>query len=281
MDTQITNYLQQYTTFKKKVVYKFNLGNGGVGDYTKFFLALLALCIKHNIRIYYLLGDSYVKDYLKLIREDMYITAEEVVNPIEITNIEEDIRNIKEDTFYTITAHYICGLSNIRDIYQFEILSYMKDIFYFTEEVKQNADTIIDKNQEYISIHLRLGDRFLEIEKHLIHCLHDIRQYNEQYLCNYIEENKDKTILFFCDNHMYKTLLHQKYNNIIITNYEIGHTTYTHTSKKQVLNTISEFYLLSNSKSIYTASYSGFSIMASKFNNIPLLYPPSGPPPQP
>jgi uncharacterized protein (UPF0262 family) len=148
----------------------------------------------------------------------------------------------------------------------------MNDIFYFTDDIKDNAKKFTDNN-DYISIHLRLGDRFLEIDSNLIHCPHDVRQFNEHALFNYIENNKDIPILFFCDNTSYKLKVKQKYNHVMITNYEIGHTTYTHTTQTQVLNTITDFFLLSNSINIYVASYSGFSIMASKFKNIPLIYP--------
>jgi len=42
----------------------------------------------------------------------------------------------------------------------------------------------------------------------------------------------------------------------------------TNTTMQQILDAISEFYLLTNSEHIYYASMSGFSIIASKFNNI-------------
>jgi hypothetical protein len=51
----------------------------------------------------------------------------------------------------------------------------------------------------------------------------------------------------------------------------IGHTALRNTTSKQVLDAITEFYLLANANAIFAASESGFSIMASKFNNIPLL----------
>lgn len=72
------------------------------------------------------------------------------------------------------------------------------------------------------------------------------------------------------DQH-YKQKIKEKYN-IFITNSSIGHTSITFTTNKQVLDAISEFYLLSNSEIIINASKSGFSIMASKFKNIPILY---------
>ena len=61
------------------------------------------------------------------------------------------------------------------------------------------------------------------------------------------------------------------YNNINISNGKIGHTSFSITSKKEILDSLTEFYLLTKSKKIYAASQSGFSIVASKFNNIPII----------
>ena len=66
-------------------------------------------------------------------------------------------------------------------------------------------------------------------------------------------------------------MMKNKYNNIIIPDSCIGHTSLTNTTDKQILDAVSEFYLLSNSKEIYKASHSGFSTIASKFNKIPLI----------
>jgi hypothetical protein len=49
----------------------------------------------------------------------------------------------------------------------------------------------------------------------------------------------------------------------------IGHTSFSNTTKKQVLDAVTEFYILTKSDMIYGITNSGFSLMASKFNNIP------------
>ena len=84
----------------------------------------------------------------------------------------------------------------------------------------------------------------------------------------FIEENNDKNIIFFCDNNAYKLKIKKKYSNIMITNCVIGHTSLTNTTEKQVLDSVTEFYLMTNSDKIIMASRSGFSITASKFKNI-------------
>jgi hypothetical protein len=124
---------------------------------------------------------------------------------------------------------------------------------------------------DYISIHLRLGDKFLELEKDLIDCKEDTRNFSEDNINKVIEVNTDKYIFFCCDNNLFRQNLKEKYNNIIISNGKIGHTSYTITSNKQILDTITEFYILTKSKKIFGASQSGFSIVAANFNNIPYI----------
>ena len=91
-------------------------------------------------------------------------------------------------------------------------------------------------------------------------------------LYKFIEDNKDKNIIFFCDNNNEKLKIKNKYNNIIISTSQIGHTSLSNTTNEQILDAITEFYILSNSQLIYKASKrSAFSTMASKFNNVKLI----------
>ena len=42
-------YISKYDSFEKKVVYIFYRGIGGIGDYIKFFMYILKLCI-YNLK---------------------------------------------------------------------------------------------------------------------------------------------------------------------------------------------------------------------------------------
>ena len=102
-------------------------------------------------------------------------------------------------------------------------------------------------------------------------CKNDTRSYDENKLFNYIENNiHNKKILFFCDNDKYKRKIKDKYDNIIIINSNIGHTSLINTTDEQVLDTVTEFYIISNSKEIVQASNSGFSKLAAIYKNTPL-----------
>ena len=65
-------------------------------------------------------------------------------------------------------------------------------------------------------------------------------------------------------------MIKHKYNNICITEYDIGHTSFKVTPESQVINALTDFYIIAHSDNIYKASHSGFSIMAAKYNNIPI-----------
>jgi hypothetical protein len=236
------DYIKNYNLFDKIIVYDFQVGNGGIGDCIKFFMFILEDCIKNNIRLYYKKNNIEIEKYIKL-KYDMYI---------------EDVKDYKiviPNDFYSTYNNYSININ---------------EVFYFTDEVIINSKKIFTCTTPYISIHLRLGDKYLETDETYIQCKQDMRYFSQEKIIQIIEQNKNEVIFFCCDNHNYK--LNMKYKNILITNCNIGHTSLINTTNQQVLDAITEFYILTNSKIIYSASKSGFSETASKFNNIPLIY---------
>jgi hypothetical protein len=261
-------YLDNYDSYERKIVYDFGLGDGGIGDNIKYFMNIFNTCIKFNIKLYYLLQNHPCEKFLKLKYKKFYITQEEILNnTIDITDIN-DVPNITSDKYYKINPRIIYKNQLKEQI----IKDSLDKIFYFSDEVILNSNKLLfnNNNIKYISIHLRLGDSYLETEKKYVSCKNDKRSYIEENIFKYIENNSDKNIIFFCDNKSYKLKLKNLYKNIIITDCDIGHTSFTNTTDKQVLDAITEFYLMSNSTCIIMASLSGFPIMASKFKNIPL-----------
>jgi hypothetical protein len=244
-------YIKNYNLFNKTIVYNFQLGDGGIGDNIKFFMFVLESCIQNNKRLYYKKNNIEIEKYIKLKYDIMYVN-EDTINQLDCVEV------VTPYMFY----------SSINYNYSIDI----NQVFYFTDEVKINSKYLFPQDiTNYISIHLRLGDKFLETNRKYVQCKEDTRDFSEEKLHKIIEENYDKNIFFCCDNNNYKLKLKEKYNNIIITNCDIGHTSLSNTTTKQVLDGITEFYILTNSKIIYSASYSGFSIVASRFNNIPLI----------
>jgi len=148
----------------------------------------------------------------------------------------------------------------------------LNEVFYFDDIVKANVEKIIPSLPvNYISIHLRLGDKFLETEKHFVLVRHDTRGFSEEKIYKFIEDNSDKNVIFFCDNNNKKMEIKNKYKNIIISNAHIGHTSLHNTTNRQILDAVTEFYIMTNSQLICAASRSGFSKTASIFNNVKFM----------
>ena len=271
-DLDLNIYLSEYDRFNKIIVYSFKRGQGGIGDLIKFFMYALFVCIKHKFKLYFLIEPPEIYPIHKYIRlkdkyKNMYISDSAITNSnskyiyiFDEYSIKD--KDIQEGIFYKIVPETMYVVTDLFD----KIKIKASELFEFSQDIKLNAQ--IYNNLDYISIHLRLGDKYLETDPHFVNVKNDTRTYNEENLYKFIEDNSHKNIIFFCDNKSYKIKLKEKYNFIIITDYEIGHTSLSNTTEKQIFDSVTEFYILSNSTKIYKASHSGFSIMASKFNNI-------------
>ena len=244
-------YIQSYHLLDRSMVYRFQSGHGGLGDNIKFFMMALETCMKNGIRLYYQKMHSENEKYIKLKYDIMYITDDMVIQ----------LRNPQ------IIVPYML-YSSVHHNYSVDI----NEVFYFTEDVIMNSKLLFPQDiTNYLAIHVRLGDKFLETPQEYIACKYDTRHFSVENMYQFIENHMNEFIFLCCDNHEYKVKIKEKYPFIMITNCMIGHTALSNTTVKQVLDAVTEFYLLTNAKAIFAASESGFSIMASKFNNIPLL----------
>jgi hypothetical protein len=257
------NYMNQYSTFTKKMVYRFkSTHDGGIADYIKFFMIALKLSIQYNIQLYLEKNNSILEQHLKLKYTNLYIHNNEIID-FYYCNYDE-ISNLKENVYNIITPYHFYKH------FDYNLVHDIQDVFHFSNEVVLNSSKLCSY-LNYTSFHLRLGDKFLETNANYIQVPQDIRHYNENNIFKIIEENKDNPILFLCDNNNYKLKIKNKYDYVHINNIEIGHTSLINTTEQQILDGVTEFYLLTNSDKIYACSYSGFSIIASKFKNIPLV----------
>ena len=269
-DISIDEYFAKYDTLKKTFVFNFDIEFGGVGDVTRGILYLIEVCKKHDVRFYFN-TNSTIFNYLHTRYHKLFIPFHEALaisEPIVINKIS-DIPRIEPNKFYL--GRYSIVYQDFCDNSLYDRLKYnLSDIFYFSDQVITNANKFIKSDDKYISIHLRLGDKYLETDKNFIRCPNDQRAFDENALFSLIEENAHKTIYFFCDNNAYKQTLKNKYNFINIITYEIGHTCALNTTPEQILNTLTDFYLLSKSEHIYSMAWSVFPVMAAKYNGTPI-----------
>ena len=249
----IQTYMKNFQTFDKAIVYDFKLGDGGIGDYVKFFMIILTYCMDNNFRFYHKVNNIEIEKYLKLKYDALNITEN------EISKLRYVAIKTPYDFYNSVHYNYNAQLSQV---------------FYFDERVILNVNSILASLPcSYFAVHLRLGDKFLETDKNFVLVKNDTRTFSEEKMHAFIEQNDEQKILFFCDNETYKQKMKAKHANLIITTSEIGHTSLSNTTNRQILDAVTELYVLSNSQLIYAASESGFSKIASKFNDVELISP--------
>ena len=72
------NYIKNYKNYNRVFVYDFVLGDGGIGDYLKFFMIILTECIENNVRIYNKINNLEIENYIKFKHPFFNITNEEI-----------------------------------------------------------------------------------------------------------------------------------------------------------------------------------------------------------
>ena len=250
------DYLRRYPSFTQTVVYDFRVRWGGIGDYLKYFSLCLHSCILSGKRFYCKANNIAIQKLIRLKHETMLINDE------ELEKLRSDGHDVK------ILTPHSCWKINDDSVYStINKLFKIADIFYFDEKVVSNVRNVIHNlPASYIGVHLRLGDDYLETDREFVDCKHDSRPFSVEKLHVTMENLRDSRVVFFCDNQEFKSNLKETYKHIATTHASIGHTSLVNTTDQQILDAVTEFYILSKAKEIYAASDSGFSIMAAKFD---------------
>ena len=251
----------EYKVFTKNIssfIYNYQQGQGGMGDYLKFFTYIYQESLKSGNKCFILKNNLILEKYIKLKDERMYITNDEL----------SKINNKKIIRPHDLYKYFPTELTNLNILFM-----HISTIFQFSQEVLDNRNILLSSNiQDYISLHVRLGDKYIETDNSYKADKNDKRDINQDKINDYIVKNKNFNIILFCDNSKYKENMKKKFDNIIICDSQIGHTSFSNTTDKQILDTITELYIMSQSKKIIAGSISGFSNIAAKFHNIPIEY---------
>lgn len=279
----IDAYLQNFDSYPCSLVYDFQLTQGGVADCLKFFMFLFEICRTRGIRLYYLQHDIPIEKYIFVKHAQMRIRHETLVQhskdgmTIRMIQSTDELEKLERFTYHLVRPHILYKMFSFDSI-----KSPFSFIFEFSPDVIENVPRIFPElsTKSYISMHLRLGDKFLETDKQFVLCKEDARQYNQKVMFetmeqllsepNQVPNQVPSQVLFFCDNRRYKVAVQNKYKGLVISTAEIGHTSFLNTTDEQVLNTVTEFYVLTQSEKIIAFSYSGFPVAAAKYNNIPI-----------
>lgn len=291
----------------KKIVnvYQEEYKNGkkasGFGDFIRGSYYLMQFCranqiqfdlnmMNHPLSTYFKNKKSYTEEHTRIFKEIQPLSGN---NFVAIFESDKVIRNTTDVNFslsfvqqlletrvykdtmyiYAIPYPYSESISELDKIYMRYNLEPTREIDMY---VQYMMNVLKLKEKEYITIHIRSGDRYLikgavnMTDKYLF----QVREYLDILLASYPETQQ---YLLLSDNITLKKLLVKEYGERIHAMFlPITHSgegvIFTDTSIK---NTLVDFYLLSKSKEIYSYSTyhhgTGFSKWTAETYNIPYI----------
>lgn len=256
--------LDEFHSFNKSWIYLFEYENGGMGDYLKFYLCALDFSWRNKRKLY--LSVHHPLNQFISLKDDRFY-ANNIDHLPKVHSLADC--DLNSETCYILTVfcfYFHDDLQKIINKWKW------KEIFRFSDIIVEKGNEIIGEYKNYISVHIRLGDKYIETDDSHKACHDEVRPFNQTALYNFLENNQSESIFLFCDNNSFKMEIKAKFPFIRITNYPIGHTSYKNSSEEIIKNCVIDFYILCHSSKIVCSSSSGFSFMASKYNNIDLSY---------
>lgn len=278
MSSRFDDYLREFDSYPKMMIYNFVLTHGGMSDCIKFFMFALEYCVDHKIRLYYLRNDIPIENYVFVKHAKMVLFENRILRSTVTIHTYAEM-----DSVIAMQGEcYLVYPVTFYDGFSFDKISIeFSDVFAFSREAIDNSRRILPEtllrilptgSTPYVSFHLRLGDKFLETDKSYVKCKGDKRPFD--LVASIYEINRlifmGESVVLFCDNQKYKNIILKKCPGLIVTSASIGHTSFENTTEEQVMDTVSEFYIMSRSSKIVALSYSGFSLTAARFNSVPV-----------
>ena len=280
MSSRFGEYLREFDSYPKMVIYNFMITHGGISDCIKFFMFFLEYCIDRKIRLYYLRNNIPIEKYVFVKHEKMVLSEPQILRPMIQIHNHEDMHRIAD----VPGACYVVYPMTFYSTFSFEKIRVpFSEVFAFSQTVTNNSLRIspealhsilpeCTESHSYVSFHLRLGDKFLETDKSYVKCKEDKRPFD--LVASIYEINRHifmgSSVVLFCDNQKYKNIIMKKCPGLMGTSAIIGHTSLVNTTDQQVMDAVSEFYIMTRSSKIVALSYSGFSLAAAKFNRVPI-----------
>ena len=193
----------------------------------------------------------------------------------------------------TVLKEYVSYLSSLNvvnnSVFSYNIFFPIKDIaieeknivrslFQPTREIIEYLNGLFIQlgvtPHNYIVIHIRSGDIYLNNETKIFNSVYLNIMKNEVMKVILDNKNNNKNVLLIADNNEIKYLLKQEFSGLKVIFKEITHIGEgTKLTRDKIFNTLVDFYLMSYSSYIYSfTSYphgSGFSYWCSIMYNIP------------
>lgn len=273
-------YISEYRNYDKKAAFYFKTSDdhcGGIGDYIKFLSFLVNMGMKYGIAVYCIDFGNVSDQFLRLRYSEMHVGFEEISDNMVVFGAsdrftkEEEFNELKPGVFNVIHVASLFNFdgSQVSGGCLFPSGIKLSDIFHFDSKVIENVPSSL-KNTKYTSIHIRIGsfahlDPFYQANG---------SSFNKDRLDRFLRKVNNSRKVFLCtDDLALKRKLKSEYEDLLVTDFKPVHTGDIHADERGVLNTITDLLILANSEEIFIADddrVSGFSVCASKFENISL-----------
>ena len=278
--------------------YAFNTYPTGFGDFIRSCFFIIQFCTKYGFQ-YEIIINHPISQFLNNFSMPNPISSSTLNNKVLMfseTNWAESVfdnQNYIENFLlvkqkFNAFIDYLCSLPVINgSVFSYNILfpyddisleecNKIRSLFEPSREIIEKVDEHLSnlglvKNQ-FITLHIRSGDSYLKNENKVFDSLYFEIIKNE--IIEIIFKNKDVDILLIADNNEIKLLLHDMFPSIKYLINDITHIGEgVELETEKVKNTMLDFYLMSNSSSIFSfTSYphgSGFSYWCAKMYNLP------------
>ena len=192
------------------ILFRFPILSGGIGDMIKYFVCALDISKQYNMNMCIIEDENILSKYIILNDKEIYKSSsffkdfKHIYNVSSISSIKTDIETNKKHN-EDFVLQLVPSLFYDEPVYDILKKYNLSDIFYFSNEVV-NLSKQISSTKDYVSIHIRRGDKFIETSSSFKAVPHDERPFNEDKLSSIVEEThkENKDILFFCDSMVFK-----------------------------------------------------------------------------
>jgi hypothetical protein len=248
---------------------------GGFGDFMRSAFSLYAYCIKNNIDYDIYIPSNPIQLGIKCI--DKKINVPEVMLTVHHTNRDKIVSKLDKLRTYNVPfvvySNVLFTTVNDLMIYRENFAKNIVKTEIVEKRITEIKNTYI-KNDQYVCLHIRCGDKHISTGGH---CKgHTTRNFNDDSIFNKIEEcinfleSFKLPICLITDSDKFRNTLSSKYS-LITFNTIINHVALpSNTTDNGVIDTISEFFILSESKTNIMFSHSGFVLWSSLLYNVPL-----------
>jgi hypothetical protein len=249
----------------------------GLADYLRGTIALYYFSQKHG---YKLLIDNehpvfkFIKPNKNIISSEQNDVVE-IICPMTYPQMFIKLNNMfsQGDSFTVLTHSFYNiqngGLHNWGDITN-DCKDFLKQTYKPTIEIENNIERVfnseykINKDEEFKLIHLRFGDVFIHDNTF------DEKKYNEYYnKINNLVNNTPYKYVLLSDSSIIANKLKENIKGLCYwNNLKVHIGDLVNNSENSMLDTLTDFFIISKSKEIISNGMSGFSIVVSKMYDI-------------